>query len=92
MTGVLRASVGGHNTLAIADGVIVPNVIGDIQATAVSRLQAAGLVVHIVRPFDDRICDRVGQVVGQGPSGGRVVGPGATVVIEVPRPPPAGCF
>jgi Regulator of chromosome condensation (RCC1) repeat/PASTA domain len=92
MTGVLHASVGGQNTLATADGVVVPNVVGDIEVTAVWRLQAAGLVVHVVRPFDHPICDRVGQVVGQGPSAGRVVRPGATVVIEVPKPPPAGCF
>jgi beta-lactam-binding protein with PASTA domain len=70
----------------------MPNVIGDVRALAVSKLQAAGLVVHIGMTVDKPICDHVGEAVAQSPSAGTILASGATVFIWVAKPPPGGCF
>jgi alpha-tubulin suppressor-like RCC1 family protein len=91
LTGVVQASVGWSSVLAIADGVLVPNVIGDFKSPAVSKLQAEGLTVVIRTTADDPFCEHLGTVVAQSPFGGTVVRPGATVVIWVAAQPPQGC-
>jgi alpha-tubulin suppressor-like RCC1 family protein len=91
MAGVAQAAVGGHQTVAVADGVVVPRVVGDHKLVAVPRLQAAGLVVHIEEIPDDQYCDDVDYVLSQGPSGGSVVRPGALVILGVAVQPPQGC-
>jgi alpha-tubulin suppressor-like RCC1 family protein len=91
LSGVRQASVEGYAVVAIADGVVVPHVVGDHKLVATSRLQTAGLAVHIEPQADDPLCDNVNYVASQGPSAGRVVRPGTLVVLGVFVPPPGGC-
>jgi alpha-tubulin suppressor-like RCC1 family protein len=91
LTGVVQASVGSRQTLAVAPGVVVPHVLGDHRLVAKPKLEAAGLVVHIAPQADDEWCNNVDYVVSQGPSAGRVVRPGTLVTLGVAVEPPGGC-
>jgi beta-lactam-binding protein with PASTA domain len=71
----------------------MPNVVGELRASAVGQLQAIGLSVQVSTvPDPDRRCDNVGYVESQSPPPGTVVAPGGHATIRVYGPAQGGCF
>jgi hypothetical protein len=69
----------------------VPDVIGLSQATASSRIQAAGLVVGSVAFRVDDSCDFINKVMDQNPAGGTQSTVGSAVSITIGLKPPHPC-
>jgi len=90
---VTRIATAGSTILVLAPVATMPNVVGELRATALGQLQALGLTVQVQTvPDPDRRCDHVGYVESQSPSPGTVVGPGVYVRIRVYGPAQGGCF
>jgi len=66
---------GGAGTVA------VPNVVGQLQASAVSAITAAGLIADPITPINNAA--PAGTVLGQSPTGGTVAATGTSVSIVV---------
>jgi hypothetical protein len=91
--GVTKIALSGSTVLVRAPVVTMPNVVGELRASAVGHLQAIGLSVQVSTvPDPDRRCDHVGYVESQTPPPGTVVAPGGHATIRVYVPPPAGCL
>ncbi|MDP9343241.1 MAG: Stk1 family PASTA domain-containing Ser/Thr kinase [Actinomycetota bacterium] len=63
----------------------VPSVTGKKAAVAAKALVHAGLKIHVVRVFDDRVPD--GRVVDQNPSSGQTIQYGSVVKLTVSKGP-----
>jgi len=92
VSGVTRVALSGSTALVLAHAVTMPNVVGELRASALGQLHDLGLSVQELSVPDNRICDNVGYVESQSPQPGTVVGPGVHVTIRVYVRPPAGCF
>jgi alpha-tubulin suppressor-like RCC1 family protein len=92
VSGVTRIAISGSTVLVRADAQLMPNVVGELRASALADLHALGLSVQELSVADNRLCDNVGYVESQSPSPGTVVGPGTHVTIRVYVQPAAGCF
>jgi Regulator of chromosome condensation (RCC1) repeat/PASTA domain len=93
VSGVTRIALSGSTVLVLAPAVTMPNVVGELRASAVGHLQAIGLSVQVTSvPDPDRICDHVGYVESQTPPPGTVVAPGGHATIRVYGPAQGGCF
>jgi hypothetical protein len=61
--GVTKIALSGSTVLVRAPVVTMPNVVGELRASAVGHLQAIGLSVQVSTvPDPDRCCDHVGYV------------------------------
>ena len=93
MPGVTKIALSGSTVLVRAPVVTMPNVVGELRASAVGHLQAIGLSVQVSTvPDPDRRCDHVGYVESQTPPPGTVVAPGGHATIRIYVPPPADCL
>jgi alpha-tubulin suppressor-like RCC1 family protein len=92
VSGVTRIAMSGSTVLVRAHAELMPNVVGQLRASAVTHLQAMGLSVQVLTVPDKPICDNVGLVQWQSPPPGTVVGPGGHATIRVYIRPPTGCF
>ena len=93
VSGVTRIALAGSTVLVLAPAVIMPNVVGELRASALGQLHALGLSVQELSvPDPDRRCPHVGLVESQSPPPGTVVGPGTHVTIRVYVPAQGGCF
>jgi alpha-tubulin suppressor-like RCC1 family protein len=92
VSGVTRIAMSGSTVLVLAQAVIMPNVIGELRASALAQLHALGLSVQELFVADNQFCDNVGYVESQSPSPGTAVLPGGHVAIRVYVQPPGGCF
>src|SRR5262249_42719646 len=69
--GVTKIALSGNTVLVRAPKVTMPNVVGELRASAVGQLQALGLSVQVTTvPDPNRICDNVGYVESQTPPAG----------------------
>ena len=90
------AVIGSPVNLVVSAGptpVTVPNVVGQLQATAKTTITAAGLAVGSVTLAVSDVA--AGTVISQSPGGGSSVAPGSSVNLTVssgaaPPPPPVG--
>jgi len=90
---VTRIALSATTVLVLAPVKIMPNVVGQLRASALGQLHALGLSVQVLPvPDPDRRCDHVGFVESQSPPPGTVVGPGMHVRIRVYGPAQGGCF
>lgn len=74
---------------AVATSLTLPNAFGQTSSSAASRLEAMGLAVVLVP--EPSSTAPVGTVIGEQPTAGSVVRPGATVTltyVAAPSPPP----
>ncbi|HEX3193749.1 MAG TPA: PASTA domain-containing protein [Streptosporangiaceae bacterium] len=90
--GVTRIALSIYTVLVLAPAVTMPDVVGELRASALGHLHALGLSVQELSVADNRYCDNVGYVESQNPPPGTVVGPGTHVTIRVYVRPQAGCF
>jgi len=90
--GVTKIALSGSTVLVRAPVVTMPNVVGELRASAMGHLQAIGLSVQVSTVPDKPICNNVGTVESQTPPPGTVVAPGGHATIRVYVPPPAGCL
>jgi hypothetical protein len=91
--GVTRIALSATTVLVLAPVKIMPNVVGQLRASALGQLHALGLSVQVLSvPDPDRRCDHVGFVESQSPPPGTVVGPATHVRIRVYGPAQGGCF
>ena len=91
--GVTKIALSGNTVLVRAPKVTMPNVVGELRASAVGQLQALGLSVQVsIVPDPDRLCDDVGYVESQTPPAGTAVAPGGHATIRVYGPAQGGCF
>lgn len=74
-------------TVQVVDAVTVPDVVGQLQASAEALVLAAGLAVGTVSAQYDVVMP-VGTVINQNPAAGTLVVPGAPVNIVVSLGPP----
>jgi alpha-tubulin suppressor-like RCC1 family protein len=91
VSGVTQVAIGASTVLVVASAQAMPNVVGEIKTTALSQLQAIGLIVQVVTVPDEPLCDNVGQVTAQSPPTGTIIQPGQHVTIQVFGPPRQGC-
>jgi alpha-tubulin suppressor-like RCC1 family protein len=92
VSGVTRIALSGSTVLVLAPVKIMPNVVGQLGASALGQLHALGLTVQETFVADNQFCDHVGYVQSQSPPPGTAVGPGTHVAIRVYVKPPGGCF
>jgi regulator of chromosome condensation (RCC1) repeat-containing protein/PASTA domain-containing protein len=93
MSGVTRIALASSTVLVLAPAKIMPDVVGELRATALAQLHALGLSVQELSvPDPDRRCEHVGYVESQNPPSGTVVGPGTHVTIRVYVTAQGGCF
>jgi alpha-tubulin suppressor-like RCC1 family protein len=93
VSGVTRIALSEFTVLVLAPAVIMPNVVGELRASALGQLHALGLSVQELSvPDPDRRCDHVGLVESQNPPPGSAVVPGGRVTIRVYVPAQGGCF
>jgi alpha-tubulin suppressor-like RCC1 family protein len=93
LPGVTRIALAGATVLVLAPAVTMPNVVGQLRASALGQLHALGLSVQELSvPDPDRRCDHVGYVESQNPPPGTAVGPGTHVTIRVYVTAQGGCF
>jgi alpha-tubulin suppressor-like RCC1 family protein len=93
VSGITRIALAGLTVLVLAPAVTMPNVVGELRASALGQLHALGLSVQELSvPDPDRRCDHVGLVESQNPPSGTVVGPGTHVTIRVYVTAQGGCF
>jgi alpha-tubulin suppressor-like RCC1 family protein len=93
LPGVTRIALAGGTVLVLAPAVIMPDVVGELRASALGQLHALGLSVQELSvPDPDRRCDHVGYVESQNPPPGTAVGPGTHVTIRVYVTAQGGCF
>jgi alpha-tubulin suppressor-like RCC1 family protein len=93
VSGVTRIATSGFTVLVLAQAKIMPNVVGELRASALGQLHALGLSVQVLSvPDPDRTCPHVGLVESQNPPPGTVVGPGTHVTIRVYVTAQGGCF
>lgn len=71
--------------------VLVPDLTGLFEDTAVTRITSAGLRLGAVTPWVDRLCNDVDQVTGQSPDPGTPVALGSDVDITVAVAPAGPC-
>ena len=91
--GVTKIALSGSTVLVRAPVVTMPNVVGELRASAMGHLQAIGLSVQVSTvPDPDRHRDHVGYVESQTPPPGTVVAPGGHATIRVYGPAQGGCF
>jgi hypothetical protein len=58
----------GNTVLVLAPAVIMPDVVGELRASALEQLHALGLSVQELSvPDPNRLCDHVGLVESQNP-------------------------
>jgi beta-lactam-binding protein with PASTA domain len=69
---------------------VVPDLVGDSTADALTAIRAAGLTATVTsRP--DPTCEHIGEVESQSPAPGTVSQPGATVTIVIGTHPATPC-
>jgi alpha-tubulin suppressor-like RCC1 family protein len=91
--GVTRIALSASTVLVLAPAVIMPNVVGELRASALGQLHALGLSVQELSvPDPDRTCPHVGLVESQNPPPGTAVRPGGRVTIRVYVTAQGGCF
>ncbi|MCK5566028.1 MAG: PASTA domain-containing protein, partial [Planctomycetes bacterium] len=82
--GGASVAIGSSVDIVVSLGVqpvTVPNVVGQVQATAEANIVAAGLVASATTAYSDTV--PAGDVISQNPAGGASVAPGTTVDIVV---------
>ena len=93
VSGVTRIAMAGNTVLVLASAVIMPDVVGELGASALGQLHALGLSVQVLSVADpDRHCDNVGYVESQSPPPGSAVLPGGHATIRVYVTAKGGCF
>jgi alpha-tubulin suppressor-like RCC1 family protein len=93
LPGVTRIALAGATVMVLAPALTMPNVAGELRASALADLHALGLSVQERSvPDPDRRCDHVGYVESQSPPPGTMVGPGTHVTIRVYVTAQGGCF
>jgi hypothetical protein len=92
VSGVTRIAFSGDTVLVRAHAELMPDVVGELRASALVDLHALGLSVQEISVPDNRLCDNVGYVESQSPSPGTAVLPGGHATIRVYVRPQAGCF
>jgi len=91
--GITRIALTGSTVLVLAPVKIMPNVVGQLGASALGQLHALGLSVQVQSvPDPDRRCPHVGLVESQSPPPGTAVGPGTHVSIRVYGTAQGGCL
>jgi alpha-tubulin suppressor-like RCC1 family protein len=90
---VTRIAISGSTVLVRAYAEIMPDVVGELRASALGQLHALGLSVQETSvPDPDRRCDHVGLVESQSPPPGSAVLPGGHTTIRVYVTAQGGCF
>jgi len=93
VSGVTRIAISGSTVLVRAYAEIMPDVVGELRASALADLHALGLSVQELSvPDPDRRCDHVGLVESQSPPPGSAVLPGGHATIRVYVTAKGGCF
>ncbi|MFL6118000.1 PASTA domain-containing protein [Actinophytocola sp.] len=69
----------------------VPNVVRLDEATARSRMTAAGFGLSVSFFFTDRVCTNLDKVASQSPVGGTQAALGTVVTAKIRVEPPSGC-
>jgi beta-lactam-binding protein with PASTA domain len=64
-----------------AEDVVVPDVVGDDEATGTASLEGAGFVVSVQTSYSDTVA--AGDIISQNPAGGATAAAGSTVIIVV---------
>ena len=79
VSGVTRIALAGSTVFLLAPAVIMPDVVGQLRASALGQLHALGLSAQVLSvPDPDRRCHHIGLVESQSPPPGTVVGPART--------------
>jgi alpha-tubulin suppressor-like RCC1 family protein len=93
VSGVTRIAMAGSTVLVRAYAEIMPDVVGQLRASALGQLHALGLTVQVLSvPDPDRRCPHIGLVESQSPPPGTAVLPGTHVSIRVYGTAQGGCF
>jgi len=93
VSGVTRIALSEGTVLVLAPVKIMPNVVGQLGASALGQLHALGLSVQVQSvPDPDRKCPHIGLVESQSPPPGTAVGPGTHVSIRVYGTAQGGCL
>ncbi|MEU5865812.1 hypothetical protein ABZ815_31905 [Nonomuraea sp. NPDC047529] len=94
LSGVVTASAGIAVLAVAAPGsVVVPDLTGTLGILASRPLLAVGLLLGTGSTTpDDRLCNHLGEVVGQSPQPGGTVPAGSSVDVVVAVRPRAGCL
>jgi hypothetical protein len=93
VAGITRIALSGSAVLVLAPVKIMPNVVGQLRASALGQLHALGLSVQVQSvPDPDRRCPHIGLVESQSPPPGTAVGPGTHVSIRVYGTAQGGCL
>jgi hypothetical protein len=93
VSGATRIAMSGYTVLVLAPVKIMPDVVGQLGASALGQLHALGLSVQVQSvPDPDRRCPHIGLVESQSPPPGTVVGPGTHVSIRVYGTAQGGCL
>jgi alpha-tubulin suppressor-like RCC1 family protein len=92
VSGVTRIAMAGGTVLVLAYAEIMPDVVGELRASALGQLHALGLSVRELSvPDPDRRCPHVGLVESQSPPPGSAVLPGGHATIHVYVNAQGGC-
>jgi aspartate aminotransferase len=93
VSGVTRIAMSGGTVLVLAYAEIMPDVVGELRASALGHLHALGLSVRELSvPDPDRRCPHVGLVESQSPPPGSAVLPGGHATIHVYVNAQGGCL
>jgi beta-lactam-binding protein with PASTA domain len=93
VAGITRIALANATVVVLAPMKVMPNVVGQLQATALGQLNALGLSVQVQSvPDPDRRCPHVGFVESQSPPPGSAVGPSTHVSIRVYTTAQGGCL
>ena len=93
VSGVTRIALAGGTVLVLAYAEIMPDVVGELRASALGQLHALGLSVQELSvPDPDRRCPHVGLVESQSPPPGSAVLPGGHATIHVYVTAQGGCL
>jgi beta-lactam-binding protein with PASTA domain len=93
VSGVTRIAMAGGTVLVLAYAEIMPDVVGELRASALGQLHALGLSVQVQSvPDPDRRCPHIGLVESQSPPPGSAVLPGGHATIRVYVTAKGGCF
>ena len=93
VAGITRIALANATVLVLAPVKVMPNVVGQLGASALGQLHALGLSVQVQSvPDPDRKCPHVGYVESQSPPPGSAVGPSTHVSIRVYTTAQGGCL
>ena len=92
VAGITRIALNGSTVLVLAPVKVMPNVVGQLRASALGQLHALGLSVQVQSvPDPDRRCPTSG-VESQSPPPGTAVGPGGHATIRFYGTAQGGCL